>query len=261
MDHAASGLLIGGYGLKLETGEDIARAVATAEFDGLDAKFVEQYPAVHPEVTLQDDLVDVVGGGWDVVIRLGVVLEPELTARRFARDVGVCCAAPSYLARHGTPRHPLELGQHACLRYANISRDQEWRFTTPDGDLSVPVSGPLTSNDGTMLCALAGFVTAPTTPRIMFARGTVVPSAVQEFAWRVIETRCAYQSYERDQRSFWAYDARAERVGAGVAYSIGVLSELAWKKTEPPAVISMTILDDGRLRLTALRSSYVDCAL
>ncbi len=129
------------------------------------ARFVERYPAVHPEVTLQDDIVDVVGGGWDVVIRLGVVRDPELIARRFARDVGVCCASPAYLARRGTPRHPLELGQHACLRYANIARDQEWRFATDEGDVSVPVSGPLTSNDGTLLTALAeagaGIVVAP----------------------------------------------------------------------------------------------------
>ena len=114
---------------------------------------------------------------------------------------------------------------------------------------------------GSVVCALAGFATAPIASRILFARGTTVPPAVQEFAWNVIETRCAYQSYERDQRAFWAYDARAERVGAGVAYSIGVLSELAWRKTEPPAVIAMTILDDGGLRLTALTASYVDCAL
>jgi zinc protease len=51
---AAKGNLIGGYGLKLETGEDIARAISTAEFDGLDAKFVEQYPARLDKVTIAD---------------------------------------------------------------------------------------------------------------------------------------------------------------------------------------------------------------
>ena len=82
---------------------------------------------------------------------------------------------------------------------------------------------------------------------------------MQEFAWRVIETHCNYQSYEREQRSFWAYDARTSRVGGGVAYSIGVLSELPWKKTEPPATIQMTIVDDGSLRLTALQSTFGVC--
>jgi len=110
------------------------------------------------------------------------------------------------------------------------------------------------------LVALAGFTAAPTDSRILFARATAVPRAVQAFAWRVIETGCNYQSYEREQRSFWAYDTRAQETGGGVVYSISVLSELPWKKTEPPALIEMRIVDDGRLRLAALRSSFVVCA-
>jgi len=111
-----------------------------------------------------------------------------------------------------------------------------------------------------MLCALAGCAAAPIHSRILFPGDATVPRSVQEFAWRVIETRCNYQPYEREQRSFWAHDAQARRVGAGVVYSISILSELPWKKTEPPAVIEMTIVDDGRMRLTALKSSFVLCA-
>jgi len=111
----------------------------------------------------------------------------------------------------------------------------------------------------TMPCALASFATAPIDSRILFPRNATVPRSVQGFAWRVIETRCNYQPYELAQRSFWAYDARARRVDAGVVYSIGILSELSWKKTEPPAVIEMTVVDDGRVRLTALKSTFVVC--
>jgi hypothetical protein len=92
------------------------------------------------------------------------------------------------------------------------------------------------------------------------ARHTAVPRRVQEFAWRVIETRCNYQAHEREQRSCWAYDARATRVGAGVVYSISILSELTWKTTEPWATIEMTVVDDRRLPLAALKSSFVVCA-
>ena len=111
-----------------------------------------------------------------------------------------------------------------------------------------------------MLCALASFaVAAPTDSRILFARNTPVPRSVQEFAWRVIETRCNYQAYERERRSFWAYNTLAMSVGAGLGYSISILSELPWKKSEPPAFIEMTVVDDGRMRLTALKSSFVVC--
>jgi hypothetical protein len=110
-----------------------------------------------------------------------------------------------------------------------------------------------------MLWALAGFTAAPVESRLLFAADTVVPRPVQDFAWRVIETRCNYQSHERRQRSFWAYDARARRVDGGTVYSIEILSDLMWRKTEPPAVIAMTLVDDGRLRLTALKSSFIAC--
>jgi hypothetical protein len=111
-----------------------------------------------------------------------------------------------------------------------------------------------------LLCALTGFSAASIDSRILFAVATPVPRSVREFAWRVIETRCNYQPYELEQRSFWAYDAQARRVDAGVVYSINILSELTWEKTEPPAFIEMTVVDDGRVRLSALKSSFIVCA-
>jgi hypothetical protein len=93
----------------------------------------------------------------------------------------------------------------------------------------------------------------------LFAAGAPVPRSVQAFAWHVIETRCGYQAYEREQRSFLAYDARAVTTGAGVVYSIHIRSDLTWKKSEPPAFITMTVLDEGALRLTALKSTFVVC--
>jgi hypothetical protein len=113
---------------------------------------------------------------------------------------------------------------------------------------------------GLALCAFAGFAAAPVDSRILFAGGTNVPRPVQQFAWWVIETRCNYQRYELEQRQFWAYDAEATRIDAGVAYSIKILSERAWNKTEPPATIEMTIEAGRDIRLTALRSAFVVCA-
>jgi hypothetical protein len=110
-----------------------------------------------------------------------------------------------------------------------------------------------------VLCVLVGLAGARIDSRILFAGDTTVSRSVQEFAWRVIETHCNYQRYELEQRSFWAYDAQARRVDGGVVYSISILSELTWKKTEPPAIIQMTLVDDGRMRLAALKSSFVVC--
>jgi hypothetical protein len=107
--------------------------------------------------------------------------------------------------------------------------------------------------------ASAAFSPALLDAKVLFAVDTAVPRSVQAFAWRVIETRCSYQSYERGQRSFWVYEARATRVDAGTVYSLKILSDIQWKKTEPPAVIEMTLVDDGRVRLTALTSTFIPC--
>jgi len=107
---------------------------------------------------------------------------------------------------------------------------------------------------------LAAFAATPTGSKILFPRDADVPRPVQEFAWRVIETRCNYQPYDLAQRSFWAYDAHATRGDARVVYSIAILSELGWKKSEPPAIVKMTIADEGGMRLIALTSTYVVCA-
>lgn len=112
-----------------------------------------------------------------------------------------------------------------------------------------------------LLAALASFAASPSASRIAFPGDSAIPRSVQEFAWRVIETRCNYQAYDRARRSFWAYDARARRVPAGVVYSIHILSDLPWKKSESPALINLTIVDDGHLVLTALTSSFVVCSL
>src|SRR4029450_2695374 len=110
--------------------------------------------------------------------------------------------------------------------------------------------------------ALAGSPAIGFDSRILFARATPVPEAVQQFAWRVIEERCEYQSFERTQRSFWAYDARARAVDEGTAYTIKIVSDVSWRKNEPSAYIDMTIVAaDRQLRVTALTSSFIGCSL
>src|SRR5215813_8833803 len=98
-----------------------------------------------------------------------------------------------------------------------------------------------------ILCALVGFAPVPYGSKILFA-------------WRVIETHCNYQRYELEQRSFWAYDTHATELDGTVAYSIKIISELSWQKSEPPAFIEMTIVRAGGVRLTALKSTFVSCA-
>jgi hypothetical protein len=110
------------------------------------------------------------------------------------------------------------------------------------------------------LCALTGFTAVSAGGAILFAADADVPPTVRAFAWRVIETRCNFQRHELGQHWFWAHDARTSTVDGGAVYSIKIVSELPWRKTDPPAILEMVLADDGRgLRLTALDSAFITC--
>ena len=51
---AAKDNLIGGYGLRLETGSDLAAELIGAEIDGLDSKYVVDYPSRLDAVTVKE---------------------------------------------------------------------------------------------------------------------------------------------------------------------------------------------------------------
>jgi hypothetical protein len=118
-----------------------------------------------------------------------------------------------------------------------------------------------TASLAVILPILSGFSLSPADAGIVFAGPGPVPRSVQEFAWHVIETHCQYQGYERRERSFWASDIRRSRTATGMGYAMTIVSDVSWKKTEPPAFIEMTVVDDDGPRLTALTSSFIRCGL
>lgn len=80
--------------------------------------FLARYPDIQLDVGCTDRPVDLLGENVDCVIRVGLIRDPSLVARRIGQMPFVTCAAPSYLAAHGAPAHPRELdGAHAIVRY------------------------------------------------------------------------------------------------------------------------------------------------
>ena len=57
------------------------------------------------------------------------------------------CATPGYFDQRGVPQSPADLVHHNCLDYTRSGEQGHWRFTGPDGDISVPVTGPLHVDD------------------------------------------------------------------------------------------------------------------
>jgi len=119
-------------------------------------EFITRYPAMRFDVELSDRAVDLVDEGFDIAVRIGPIGSQNVVGRKIGETRLVCCAAPSYLARHGEPRTPEELSSHACLTYEYSSLRNVWPFRDRDGrDRNVRVAGPVNANNGRFLTALA----------------------------------------------------------------------------------------------------------
>ncbi|MEM1126355.1 MAG: LysR family transcriptional regulator [Bacteroidota bacterium] len=121
--------------------------------------FAERYPKLAVDLVLTDGTPDLVAERLDVALRLGPLADSNLVAQRLAPMVARACAAPAYLARHGTPRTPADLIHHAGLHLAMPGFAERWLFRDADGHrLAVTVPMRLRTSNAVALkqCALAG---------------------------------------------------------------------------------------------------------
>jgi DNA-binding transcriptional LysR family regulator len=109
------------------------------------AAWQREHPLVHLELLLSDAWEPVIKKGIDVAIRLGALPSSSLVATRIGASYSAAFASADYVKRHGTPDHPRELAQHACIRYASARSAARWTFVDDSGkEHSVAVAGPLT---------------------------------------------------------------------------------------------------------------------
>lgn len=114
--------------------------------------FLREFPEVHLLLDLSDHYVDVIEGGYDVVIRIGRMKDSSLRARQLGATRLHLYAHQDYLAKHGTPTQPKDLADHNCLVYRYKAGDPNvWDFSGPKGPESVEVHGNFSANNGTPL--------------------------------------------------------------------------------------------------------------
>jgi DNA-binding transcriptional LysR family regulator len=115
-------------------------------------EFLAAYPEISIELHLSDEIVDLVGGGFDLALRIAALSDSSMLARRLCEVRRLLVGAPEYFARHGRPSHPRELSQHACLGYSYLPSRNRWEFVGPAGEVhSVAVRGPLLANNADAL--------------------------------------------------------------------------------------------------------------
>ena len=125
-------------------------------------EFFRTYPEISLDLHLSDQTVDLVGGGFDLALRIAALSDSSMVARRLCQVRRLLVGAPAYFAAHGRPSHPRELARHACLGYTYLPSGDNWQFTGPSGEAhAVIVSGPLHANnaDGLMADTSGGFGT------------------------------------------------------------------------------------------------------
>lgn len=130
---------------------------AVAHLGSLLPEFLQRYRGVTVEVDLSDRPVDLLGEGYDLALRIGLLEDSTLIARRIASIQRVYCASPAYLAERGTPLQPEALQHHDCLPYGH-GRQVQWRFISKGKPLVVHVTGRMRVNNGELLrdAAVAG---------------------------------------------------------------------------------------------------------
>jgi len=191
--------------------------------------FVSRYPRVELRLNFADHVVDLIAEGQDVAFRLGAVGHDSLIARRLADHWRLVCAAPAYLARRGTPRHPEALAGHACTIYETADRLNSWLFRMPDGSPAefTATRGPR-SNNGEAVLALvrAGLAIGSLSDYLIaddLAEGRLIP-LLTEFA--IPEPSAIYLVYPHRRHL-------ASRVRAFVDYIVAAFTPRPpWQRIE-----------------------------
>ncbi|MDR7342468.1 DNA-binding transcriptional LysR family regulator [Pantoea alhagi] len=101
-------------------------------------------PEMRIDLQLSDEVVDIVGSGIDIAVRVAPLRDSTLIARKIADNPRVLCASPHYLARCGTPRSVSELAHHNCLRLSSVL---QWSFENQGEIESVSVEGRFSASN------------------------------------------------------------------------------------------------------------------
>jgi DNA-binding transcriptional LysR family regulator len=126
------------------------------------APLIPSFLAEHREVTvtlnLNDRVVDLLGEGIDIAIRIASLSDSSLIGIKLADNQRVVVGSPEYFRKHGRPTTPDELSRHNCLAISSAGSQRGWTFRQTGKSVTMKVGGNMVCNDGTVLhdWALAG---------------------------------------------------------------------------------------------------------
>jgi DNA-binding transcriptional LysR family regulator len=129
----------------------------TTHLSPLVADFMRVNIDVRIDMQLSDRVVDVIGEGFDMALRIGTLADSTLIAQQLTEIRMVTCCSPSYAAARRPPAVPADVKRHPCLLYGHEGRTS-WEFIVDKVVQSYEVQGPLRANNGEVIrdAAIAG---------------------------------------------------------------------------------------------------------
>lgn len=116
------------------------------------ARFLCAYPEVDIDMELNDHYVELVAEGFDLAVRIGVLADSSLKARKLAEARMLLVAAPGYVDEMGAPETLEDLNRHRLLHYSNLASGNFWKLRGPTGEeRQIRAGGRLTANNGESL--------------------------------------------------------------------------------------------------------------
>lgn len=119
------------------------------------ADFLAAHRGIRIDLELGDRIVDLVEEGFDLAIRAGTPEPSTLVVKTLGGARLQAYASPAYLAARGTPEVPEDLRRHDCLVFTTWPWGRVWRFGVGAAVVDVPVRGPLTANNISVVRAAA----------------------------------------------------------------------------------------------------------
>jgi DNA-binding transcriptional LysR family regulator len=142
--------------VRIDMSTGIARHAVIPRLPGLLAR----HPLLEIELSSTERRVDLIREGFDCVLRAGAVVDPGLVGRTIGHMPMVNCASPTYLARHGTPASPDDLGGHCLVHYVPTlgAKPDGFDFVESGATRTRAMRGSLTVNnaDAYLAACVAG---------------------------------------------------------------------------------------------------------
>lgn len=193
-------------------------------------EFLERYSGIEFELSLTDNVIDLLEERVDVAIRIGAIQNPSFMMQKLAESRLVVVASPHYLQQHGVPKKPEDLLDQNCLRFNLNSTLNEWAFLQDGKTRTLSVKGNLQANNGETLrqLALAGLGIARLATFMIYAD-------IQQQRLVPILEHCSSREIQEIHAVFFSYSCQSARLQCFLNFLIEKMRAIAhWESTDRP---------------------------